>query len=97
MQKLTIWDQIHDEVAKLQQLFDPKLAKAVEAVILTVNGAVGLTKKEIREESGARKQRVSRILKKLIEIGFLKTTGRGVKNDALRYAVNPQVANLTSD
>lgn len=88
MQKLTIWDQIHDEVAKLQQLFDPKLAKAVEAVILTVNGAVGLTKKEIREESGVRKQSVSRILKKLIEIGFLKTEGRGVKRDPLKYFVN---------
>ncbi len=90
MRRLTIWDEIHDEVAKLQQLFAPNLAKAVEAIILTVHGDPGLTKKEIREESGARKQRVSRILKKLIEIGWLKTEGRGVKRDAFKYYCKDQ-------
>lgn len=97
MIKLNIWHEIHDEVAKLQKLVDPKLANAVEAVVVAIHCNPGLTKKEIREASGARKQRVSQVLKKLLQIGWLETKGRGVKKDALRYFVNPQVADLEID
>ena len=84
MRKLLLWDDIHDEVAKLQQLFDPKLSKAVEAVALTIHCDPGLTKKEIREQAGVRKQRVSQVLKKLLEVGWLKTVGRGVRRARTR-------------
>lgn len=36
-------------MTKLQQLFDPKLSKAVEAVVLSVYGDPGITKKKFEK------------------------------------------------
>ena len=85
MRQLSIWDEIHDEIEKLKKLVEPKLANAIEAVVLTAYSNPGLTKKEIREESGVRKQRVSQVIKKLTAVGWLKSEGRGVKRDPLKY------------
>ena len=93
MRKLSIWDDVHFEIAELQKQFDSKLAKAVEAVALTIYCDPSLTKREIRTESGIRKQTVSRILKKLLQIGWLKTEGRGIKGDAFKYYSNEQDKN----
>lgn len=88
MRKLSIWDDVHFEIAELQKQFDSKLAKAVEAVALTIYCDPSLTKREIRTESGIRKQTVSRILKKLLQIGWAETKGRGVRRDPLKYFIS---------
>lgn len=91
MRKLTIWDEIHEEVAKLKKLVDPNLERAMEAVSLTVYCNPRITKPQIRKQSGVRKQRVSKVLKVLVQSGWLKTEGRGVKRDALKYYVDPKI------
>jgi DNA-binding MarR family transcriptional regulator len=89
MRKINIWDdEINQEIEELQQALDKNLTKAIAAVALTIFCNPRLTKKEIREKSGVRKQRLSHLLIKFYEMGYLDREGRGVKRDAFRYSWN---------
>ncbi len=81
------WDD--DLVKKLEEAEKVHLecvATAEKVLELLANHTeTGLTKKEISARAKARKQRVIRNLKKLVEIKSLIRVGKGTKGDPYRY------------
>jgi predicted transcriptional regulator len=67
------------------------LQATADVIVKIVYLDEGITEADIRESASARKQRVAKCIRKLLEAGWLLRTGDGVRGDPFRYFISDHV------
>ncbi len=85
--KIGLWEEIRIDLNQLKNFMPSALLATAEVIVKIVYMDEGITEIEIREAASARKQRIAKCLRKLLETGWLQRAGEGVKGDPFQYFI----------
>ncbi|HAG27414.1 TPA: hypothetical protein DCG61_01360 [Patescibacteria group bacterium] len=81
------WDELPIKELKEAEKIHLEFIKTAEKVLEALAGqeSIGLSEKQISKRAKARKQRLVKTLRKLVQIKSLKRVGKGTKKDPYHY------------